>query len=81
MMADRLTDTLVERLANREEMNRAVAQVVEEAVRRHKEKGKSIAVWQDGQVVIVPAEEIVVSEDIPLETEPRVRELAQNSAR
>ena len=76
-MTDRSTDNLAERLIIREERTRAAAQVVEAAVRRHKEMGKSIAVWQDGQVVIVPAEEIVLAEDIPSETEPRVRELVK----
>ena len=79
-MTDRLTDNLVERLANREEMSRAVTQAVEEAVRRHKEVGNSIAVWQDGRVVIVPAKEIVLSENLPSKIEPHIGELAQNAA-
>lgn len=81
MITDRLTDTLVERLANQDEMNRAVTQVVEEAVRRHKEMGKSIAVWQDGRVVIVPSEEIVLLEDTQPDTEPTVSQIVQISAR
>ena len=80
-MTDRLTDNLVERLVTRKERRRAVTQVVEEAVRRHKEMGKSIAVWQDGHVVIVPAEDIVLLEDTQPDTEPIVREFVQSSAR
>ena len=67
-MTNRLTDNLAECLITREERKRAVTQVVEEAVRRHKERGNSIAVWQDGRVVIVPAEEIVLSPDITTES-------------
>ena len=40
-------------------LNRAVR----EALLRHKRLGESIAVWRDGQVVIVPPEEIVVDEE------------------
>ena len=40
-------------------LNRAVR----EALLRHKRLGESIAIWRDGQVVIVPPEEIVVDEE------------------
>ena len=40
-------------------LNRAVR----EALLRHKRLGESIAVWRDGQVVVVPPEEIVVDEE------------------
>lgn len=35
---------------------------IRDALLRHKRLGESIAVWRDGKVVIVPAEEIVVPE-------------------
>lgn len=35
-------------------------QAVRDALRMHKRLGNSIAIWQDGQVVIVPPDEIVV---------------------
>jgi len=73
-------ELLVKRLADHEEMSRSIDGVVQEALRRHKETGNSIAVWRDGKVAIVPAEEIVLSADLPLETEPRMRELVRNSA-
>ena len=38
----------------------AMGKAVREALRRHKLLGESIAVWRDGKVVIVPAEEIEV---------------------
>ncbi len=80
-MSERSKNSLAERLADREEMSRAVTQVVQEAIRRHKEMGKSIAVWGDGSVVIVPAEQITLSQDIQTEPDFPVRELAQNSAK
>ena len=55
-------------------MSRAVTLVVEEAVRRHKEMGKSIAVWENGRVVIIPAEEIVLLEDVKTEDALRERQ-------
>ena len=80
-MQNRLTDSLGEHLITREERMRAVTQVVEDAVRRHKEMGKSIAIWKDVHVVIVPPEEIVLLEDKQPDTEPAVSEFGQTSAR
>ena len=40
----------------------AMDQGIRDALLRHKLLGESIAVWRDGKVVIVPAEEIVVPE-------------------
>jgi hypothetical protein len=40
----------------------AMKRGVRDALLRHKLLGESIAVWRDGKVVIVPAEEIVVPE-------------------
>lgn len=40
----------------------AMKKAVREALRRHKLLGESIAVSRNGQVVIVPAEEIVLPE-------------------
>lgn len=44
-------------------MDAAISRAVREALLRHKRLGESIAVWRDGQVVIVPPEEIVVDEE------------------
>lgn len=46
----------------------AMDRSIRDALRRHKLLGESIAVWRDGQVVIVPPEEIVVPE-LPDDTE------------
>jgi hypothetical protein len=37
--------------------------LVRQALIEHKQAGNPIAVWKDGQVVIVPPEEIVIPDD------------------
>ncbi|MEX2141277.1 MAG: hypothetical protein WD894_18575 [Pirellulales bacterium] len=50
-----------EELVKQAELLTAAGQeAVREALLFHKRNGNSIAVWRDGRVVIVPAEEIVV---------------------
>jgi hypothetical protein len=51
-------------LVSSKEIEAAMKRGVRDALRRHKLLGQSIAVSRDGQVVIVPAEEIVVP-DLP----------------
>ncbi len=47
------------------EQAQAIERILQAAVQRelsiHKRLGNSIVVWKDGQVVIVPPEEIVIS--------------------
>ncbi len=38
----------------------ALKEAVADAIAEHKKNGRSIAIWRDGKVVIVPPEEIVV---------------------
>jgi len=40
-----------------------VKEAIAEALERHKRLGESIAVWKDGQVVIVPSEEIPLAQN------------------
>jgi len=40
------------------------ARAVNHALQMHKRLGNPIAIWKDGQVVIVPPEEIVVPEEL-----------------
>lgn len=40
----------------------AMREAVNKAVLNHKRAGNPIAIWQDGKVVIVPPEEIVLPE-------------------
>jgi hypothetical protein len=46
----------------------SIERILQAAVRRelsiHKRLGNSIAIWKDGEVVIVPAEEIVISPEL-----------------
>jgi hypothetical protein len=39
-------------------IDRAIERAVREAIRRHKRLGEPIAVWRDGQVVVLAAEDI-----------------------
>jgi hypothetical protein len=44
-------------------IDEALAQGVQEALRRHKQAGLPIAVWQNGKTVWVPPEQIELRED------------------
>ena len=53
--------TLVERLrADDALLEKALEDAAREAYVRHKREGHPIIIWEDGQIVRVPAEEIVV---------------------
>ena len=48
-----------------EQVDRALRAAVRNALREHKEAGQYVVSWQDGQIVHIPAEDIVVpGEDI-----------------
>lgn len=49
--------------ADSKRMERAFRRAVREALLRHKRLGESIAEWRDGQVVVIPPEEIEIPED------------------
>ena len=53
-----------------DELTAACQEAVREALLFHKRNGNSIAVWQDGRVVIVPPEEIVIDEPAPANIDP-----------
>jgi hypothetical protein len=40
----------------------ALKEAVAEAIAEHKRRGNPIAIWRDGKVIVIPAEEIVVPE-------------------
>ncbi len=44
--------------AAKDPLNRILRDAIREALEVHKKMGNPIAVWRDGQVVIVPPEEI-----------------------
>jgi ABC-type proline/glycine betaine transport system ATPase subunit len=54
---------------NLAEQAEAIELILQKAVRDalsvHKRLGNSIAIWKDGQVVIVPPDEIVISPELP----------------
>lgn len=39
-------------------VNEGVKTAIAQAIERHRRLGESIAVWRDGQVVIIPADQI-----------------------
>ena len=41
-------------------IDEGLKKAVANAIKRHKLLGESIAIWKDGKVVIVPAEEIIL---------------------
>ena len=43
------------------EIEKILQRAVNHALTKHKRLGNPIAIWKDGKVVIVPAEEIVIS--------------------
>ena len=45
---------------NDDEVDKAVGNAVRNALREHKRLGQSVAVWQDGKVVILAPEDIPV---------------------
>ena len=51
-------DPLLARLLDGRVVERAMQGAVREALIRHKKLGESVAVWRDGQAVILPPEEI-----------------------
>ena len=59
--------TTTEAVDRLHETNRAVEtamqEVYEEVVRHHKRLGLPLVTWQDGKVVLVAADEIVVEDD------------------
>lgn len=49
-------------ISHGEEVERILQQAVREALDTHKRLGHSVAVWQDGQIVILPPEQIFADE-------------------
>ena len=47
------------------DIEKVLQRAVNHALLMHKRLGNPIATWVDGQVVIVPAEEIVIPPDVP----------------
>jgi hypothetical protein len=60
-----------ELLKDRDRIKNALRKAVQHAIRFHKIMGQPIVVWQDGKVVHIPPEDIVVDEDV-LAERPRL---------
>jgi hypothetical protein len=58
MLRETPKQSLDEALSNEVRIRRALRAGVRRALMRHKRLGESVAVWRDGQVVIVPPEQI-----------------------
>ncbi len=57
-------ETDYERQVDPKKVQKLIDKAVWRAVLRHKKLGESIAVWRDGRVVTLSADEIVVPEDV-----------------
>ncbi len=51
------------------EMKKLMGKAIWNALAKHKKLGEPVAVWQDGQVVTLSAEDIPTQEDIPTHLE------------
>src|SRR5215210_1885071 len=60
-----------------EHVLRGLRRAVRHALIEHKRAGNPVAVWEDGKVIIIPAEEIQV-EEMPNETQPGRRSGGRN---
>jgi hypothetical protein len=49
--------------ATGEEIRQAMGDAINAALREHKRAGHSVVVWEDGRIVVVPPEEIVVPDE------------------
>lgn len=62
MLRETPRQKLDEALAQGVRIQRALREGVRRALLRHKRLGESVAVWRDGRVVIVPADQINIPE-------------------
>jgi hypothetical protein len=54
-----------------EDIERVLQRAVNHALLMHKRLGNPIATWEDGRVVIIPPEEIVISSGLPEDEAPK----------
>jgi hypothetical protein len=60
MMISRPQKTIHEIFLERTQIDHALGRAVQDALRHHKQIGNTIAVWRNGQVVHIPADQIQV---------------------
>jgi len=63
-MKERVTFSEINFAEQAEAIERILQAGVRQALSTHKRLGNSIAIWKDGKVVIVPAEEIIISPEL-----------------
>lgn len=61
-MAEKARDEIDELFRDGRAIDEALRKAVRKALLRHKQMGLPVVSWQDGQVVWIPPEEIVVDE-------------------
>ena len=64
--------------ASAEEISEVMKRGVAAALREHKRAGRSIVVWEDGNIVTVPADQIVVPDESPSDIESNGTETTSN---
>ncbi len=63
-MSNRVTKNLLaDQFANRAEIDCALDAGIRDVLRKHKQAGNPIATWQDGKVVLVQPEDIIIPPD------------------
>jgi hypothetical protein len=60
-------ETLQQMLAEADAVEAAVRESVHDALLMHKRLGNSVASWENGRVVWIPADEIPVSDSTPVQ--------------
>lgn len=61
--SDMISGDMAQRMSSDAFLERAIQAAVRAAVREHKRAGNSVAGWQDGQVVVVAPEDILIPPD------------------
>lgn len=59
--------TLRQMLADADAVDAAIRESVREALLMHKRLGNPVASWENGRVVWIPADQILVDDDNPVE--------------
>ena len=57
-------DSIHDKLHDRALLEKALAEAATRALRQHKQAGNPVVVWQDGKMVTLAPEDIVLPEDV-----------------
>ena len=64
-MSEKMAPEVTATLAEAEKVEAAVQAAVREALAAHKRAGNPIAVWENGQVIWIPPDQIEIFEESP----------------